>query len=118
RAPEQVPASVDPVRLEQVVTNLVDNALKFSPADAPVEVEVGAAGEGTVRIAVRDHGPGVPPERRARLFERYYQADEAASQGGMGLGLYVSRHLVESHGGSITLESPEDGGARFVVILP
>jgi PAS domain S-box-containing protein len=118
RAPEPLPAAVDPVRLEEVVANLLDNALKYAPVGAPVEVEVGAPEPETVRIAVRDHGPGIPPERRARLFERFYQAHEGTGAGGVGLGLYISRHFVGLHGGTIAVEAPEGGGTRFVVLLP
>jgi uncharacterized protein YdhG (YjbR/CyaY superfamily)/nitrogen-specific signal transduction histidine kinase len=117
---EPVWACVDPVRLEQVVTNLLDNALKFSPADTPVEVEVELApgDPDQVRITVRDYGHGIPVERRARLFERYFQAHEPHADLGVGLGLYISRHFVELHGGSIAVESPPDGGSRFVVLIP
>jgi signal transduction histidine kinase len=118
------PAVVDPVRVEQIVMNLLDNALKFSPTTTPVEVEVDvdvAAPRGDpafVRIAVRDHGPGIPSERRARVFERYVQAHDRSTHPGVGLGLYITRHFVELHGGSVRLESPPDGGTRFVVLLP
>jgi signal transduction histidine kinase len=114
---ERLFACVDPVRLEQVVTNLLDNALKFSPPAAPVEVDVEGEPD-QVRITVRDYGPGVPVARRARLFERYFQAHEPQADLGVGLGLYISRHFVELHDGSIALESPPDGGSRFVVLLP
>jgi signal transduction histidine kinase len=117
---QPAPAFVDPVRLEQVVTNLIDNALKFSPATTPVEVDVEpcAADPGFVRIAVRDYGVGVPADHRTRLFERYFQAHEPESGLGVGLGQYISRHFVELHGGSIALQSPPDAGSRFVVLLP
>ena len=72
-----------------------------------------------VEIAVRDHGPGIPPDHREHIFERFYQAGEGQSNAaGMGLGLYISREIVELHGGSIRAEFPEDGGARFVIALP
>jgi signal transduction histidine kinase len=67
---------------------------------------------------VRDHGIGVPLEHHERIFDRFYQAHAADYYSGIGLGLYVSRQIVELHGGQITVESPPDGGSRFVVVLP
>jgi signal transduction histidine kinase len=113
--PERRAASVDPLRLEQVLVNLLDNADKYSPAGAPIDVEMrsGAA----IEIAVRDQGPGVPPEQRERIFERFYQA-HTRTRSGMGLGLYISRQIVELHGGTLTAEFPTEGGSRFVIRLP
>jgi signal transduction histidine kinase len=118
RAPERVEAVVDPLRVEQVLANLLGNAVKFSPPGSPVEVELSAGGDGHVRLAVRDRGVGVPPERRDRLFEPFHQAHGEGYGGGMGLGLYVSRQVAELHGGAIGAEFPSDGGARFVLTLP
>jgi signal transduction histidine kinase len=117
RAPDQIVAVFDEVRIGQVLTNLIDNAFKFSPAPAPVEVEVAAVDGGAV-LAVRDHGPGVPEAERERIFGRHQQLDEGRMSGGLGLGLYVSREIVRHHGGTILVEGPDDGGARFVVRLP
>ena len=111
-----VAADVDPLRLEQVVRNLLDNAVKFSPQGGDIDVRVGASGPGHVAITVRDHGVGVPPERRPGLFQRYQHME--GSPGGLGLGLYVSRQIVERHGGQIDAEFPDDGGTRIVVTLP
>jgi signal transduction histidine kinase len=69
-------------------------------------------------LAVRDHGPGIPPERRPRLFERFTHAHADDYVSGLGLGLFISRHVVELHGGQIDAEFPDDGGTRFVVRLP
>jgi signal transduction histidine kinase len=70
-------------------------------------------------VSVRDQGPGIPVEHRAHIFERFYQAGAAAEHAaGMGLGLFISREIVELHGGSISAEFPSDGGARFVIALP
>jgi signal transduction histidine kinase len=110
--------SADPVRLEQVVTNLVDNAVKFSPPGGDVLVSVARDAGGHARICVRDWGLGVPPERRAHIFDRFFQAHSEGHLGGMGLGLYISKQIVEQHGGTIRAEFPEDGGSRFVVTLP
>jgi signal transduction histidine kinase len=114
---DSLEADVDPLRLEQVVANLVDNAVKYSLAGGDVEVELSSTGD-TVRLAVRDHGIGIPPDRRDNIFDRFYQAHAERNLGGMGLGLYVSRQIVQLHGGVLTAEFPEDGGTRFVVHLP
>ena len=112
-----IEATVDAIRLEQVVRNLIDNAVKFSPSGGPIEVSV-AEVEGRVRITVRDHGVGVAPDARAMLFQRYQHAHGKDRSGGLGLGLFVSREIVERHGGSIVAEHPAEGGTRMIVILP
>ena len=96
-APDCVQAHVDPMR---------------------IEVEVSTPRAQTVRVAVRDHGIGIPPQRRQELFTRYYQAHAESHRSGLGLGLYISRCIVEHHGGRIGVEFPADAGARFVVDLP
>jgi PAS domain S-box-containing protein len=116
--PSELRALVDPLRFEQVLTNLLDNAVKFSPDAESIEVDLSRTSLGMVRLAVTDHGPGIPPEGRERIFDRFYQADPRHHATGMGLGLYISRQIVEQHGGSIRAELPAEGGARFVVILP
>jgi signal transduction histidine kinase len=117
-APPEVRASVDALRLEQVLTNLLDNALKFSPAGGQIDVEVSAPDTSTVRLAVRDRGLGIPPEHRGRIFERFHQAHAREHRSGLGIGLYMSRGIVELHGGQMWAEFPPDGGTRFVVTLP
>lgn len=117
-APYAVFARVDPLRLQQVLSNLLDNALKFSPPHTEVLVRLSLTEAGAVRLVVRDHGPGVPEEQRERIFERYFQTPTAGRSGGVGLGLYISRQIIELHGGQIHAEAPADGGARFVVMLP
>jgi len=117
-APDCVPAHVDPMRIEQVVGNLLDNAIKFSPDGGRIEVEVSTPRAQMVRVVVRDHGIGIPPQRRQELFTRYYQAHAESHRSGLGLGLYISRCIVEHHGGRIGVEFPADAGARFVVELP
>lgn len=117
-APSSLEALVDPLRLEQVLTNLLDNAVKYSPEESEVEVVLRRDGADALELAVRDHGPGIPAEKRDQLFERFYQAHASGHHGGMGLGLYISREIVELHGGTIRAEFPSDGGSRFVVRLP
>jgi PAS domain S-box-containing protein len=116
--PPSLEAEVDPLRLEQVLTNLLDNAIKYSPQGGPIEVVLTRATPGEVVLSVRDHGLGIPPEKRGQIFERFYQAHGNGNKSGMGLGLYVSRQIVELHGGEITAEFPPDGGSRFLVRLP
>ncbi|HEY7983271.1 MAG TPA: ATP-binding protein [Ktedonobacterales bacterium] len=119
RAEEGVVAAVDPVSIEQVLSNLLDNAIKYSPDGGRIEVELGrAAGDEQVRLAVRDHGLGIAPEKRAAIFERFYQAHATEHRSGLGLGLYIIRQIVSQHDGTIAAEFPEDGGARFIVLLP
>ncbi len=116
-APESLVAYVDPLRLEQVLFNLIDNAIRYSPQGGRVEVTLSMLRSGAVRLAVRDHGIGIPPEQREHLFQRFFQAARRPA-GGLGLGLYASRRIVELHGGRIWAEFPDDGGSRFVVELP
>ena len=95
-------------RIARAVTNLLDNAGKWSPAGGVVEVTV-RAGE----VSVRDHGPGVAPEDAPRVFDRFWRAPNARSLPGSGLGLSIVKDVAESHGGSVTLEQASGGGARF-----
>jgi signal transduction histidine kinase len=118
QAPEAAWAMVDPDRFEQVIANLLDNAVRYSPDGGVIDVEVGPGSAGTVAVGIRDHGIGVPPELRERVFEQFFQVKSEGSPAGMGMGLYLSRYLAEMHGGAIRLESPPDGGSRFVVEVP
>ena len=114
-APSELRINGDALRLEQVLTNLFDNAVKFSPEGGPIEVGVKRMVT-TAVITVRDHGIGVNREDRPKLFEQFYQAHPNRS--GLGLGLYISRHIVERHGGTMYAEQPEGRGTRFVISLP
>lgn len=118
RAPDRLTADVDPLRLEQVLTNLIDNAIKYSPSGGEIEIDLDLAPNDEVRIIVRDHGIGIPAERRAHIFDRFYQAHVEPALGGLGLGLHISRQIVELHGGTLSAEFPPEGGSRFVVNLP
>jgi K+-sensing histidine kinase KdpD len=118
-APRSVPAWVDPLRLEQVLTNLVNNALKYSPQGGPIALTLAVdPGGASVRLAVCDRGLGIPTERRAHIFDRFYRAHADHHRSGLGLGLYISQQIVALHGGRLEAEFPEDGGARFIVTLP
>ena len=108
----------DEARLGQVVVNLVHNAIKFSPDGGEVRVAVRRAGE-DIELSVTDHGIGIKRADRARIFERFYKADRARVRGGgTGLGLAIARHVVEGHGGQITVESEEGAGSTFTVTIP
>jgi PAS domain S-box-containing protein len=108
----------DPDRLEQVLQNLLTNAVKYSPDGGEILVQVFDLGR-EARVAVGDQGPGIPAEVLPRLFERFYRAEnEAGAQEGLGLGLYITRALVEAHGGSIGVESELGRGSVFTFTLP
>jgi signal transduction histidine kinase len=108
----------DPKRVAQILANLVGNALKFTPAGGVVELSV-APEHDFVRFTVSDSGPGVPAAELPRLFDRYYQAcDGAQKRQGLGLGLSISKTLVEAHGGRIWAESRPGAGATFHFTLP
>jgi len=117
-APASLEAEVDPLRFEQVVSNLLDNAVKYSPDGGAIEVALVPRADGTVELSVRDHGLGIPPDKRESIFDRFYQAHADDHRSGLGLGLYICRQIVDLHGGAIRAEFPPDGGTRFVVRLP
>ncbi len=114
---DQVIAEVDPLRFEQVTMNLLDNAVKYSPNGTPVEVTLTCEVDRFV-LVVRDYGPGIPTALRERVFERYFQGHADNQRSGLGLGLYITREIVNAHGGEITAEFPSDGGSRFIVRMP
>jgi signal transduction histidine kinase len=114
-------AEVDQLSIERVVSNLLDNAIKYSPNGGQIDIELSRAERSDAeraRLAVRDRGIGIPPEMRASIFDRFYQAHASDHRSGLGLGLYISREIVNVHGGDIVAEFPADGGTRFVVRLP
>lgn len=116
RAQGQVVGSWDRSRLDQVLTNLLTNALKFGEGK-PIEVEVSSSG-GRARLAVRDRGIGIAPEEQGKLFQRYQRLASATPHPGLGLGLYIVRQIVERLGGSVRVESRPGEGALFEVELP
>jgi PAS domain S-box-containing protein len=115
-APEKVVGRWDRGRIEQVLANLLSNAMKFG-AGRPIEVDVDATDE-AVRIAVRDHGIGISAEDQARIFERFERAVPTRHFGGLGLGLYTGVQILRAHQGSLRVESRQGQGARFVIDLP
>jgi PAS domain S-box-containing protein len=111
-----VEGSWDRLRIEQVLINLLSNAFKYA-AGSPVKISITRAlTEGILVIA--DKGPGIPPEALTRLFQRFERAAPMRHFGGLGLGLYVARQIVEAHGGTLSVSNPPEGGARFTVRLP
>jgi signal transduction histidine kinase len=114
-----LPAMIgDRGRLMQTIANLVDNAVKYTPAPGQVTVTVQPSGAGGVEIAVADTGPGIAPDERSRIWERLYRGDRSRSQRGLGIGLSLVRAIAEAHGGSASVESEVGRGSRFVVALP
>jgi signal transduction histidine kinase len=121
-APERIDVHADRDRLDQVLTNLIENAVKYSPDGGPVRVVAERRG-GEVEVRVSDAGIGIPPEHRDHVFERFYQADGDAGRrrfGGLGLGLYISRAIIDAHGGRIwAAPNVEDGaGSVFGFRIP
>ena len=114
---ELPPVYIDPVEIDQVVANLVENAVKYTPPGAEIAVSA-AVEDGELRVSVADQGPGVPDEAVPRLFEPFYRADGAETVRGSGLGLAVARGLVEAHGGRIWVESANGRGAHFTFVIP
>jgi signal transduction histidine kinase len=118
-APERMIAEVDPIRLEQVIVNLLNNAVKYSPPGSDVQISLEWADDDSITLTVQDHGPGIPVADRDQIFDRFYQGGQrVVPGGGMGLGLYISREIVELHGGDILADFPESGGTRFIIRLP
>jgi excisionase family DNA binding protein len=117
-APDSLSALVDPLRVEQVLSNLLDNAIKYSPDGGSIEVVLIQPAARVAEVSVRDHGIGIPEDKRGQIFNRYYQAHDDSHRSGMGLGLYICRQIVELHGGQIRAELPADGGTRIVLRLP
>ena len=120
--PEQpIELVMDSDRVSQVLTNLISNALKFSPAETSVTVSA-AQMDGEAVISVHDEGPGIPPDQLPHIFERFYQVPDSAelsgSKIGLGLGLYISREIVERHGGRLWAESEPGKGSTFAFSLP
>jgi len=109
--------SADPDRIERVLVNLLSNALKYSPVEAAVTVEIGAA-EGGGAVTVIDRGVGIAPEDLPHLFERFFRARGTRRPEGLGLGLYIARLLVQAHGGRVDVESRLGGGSAFRLVLP
>ncbi len=118
----EVPDSLPPVPMDlplmaQALVNLLDNALKYSPPDRPITVKAEATGS-ELRLTVVDEGPGIPEEDKTRIFDKFYRVQRSAEVMGTGLGLPISKGIVEAHGGSIWVSNREGRGAAFTILLP
>ena len=107
----------DYVEIDQVLANLVENAMKYTPTGSSIDVAVTSISEG-LRFSVTDNGPGIPISQREQVFEKFYRATNARGQQGTGIGLTISRGLVEAHGGRIWIESPPSGGTTVAFTIP
>lgn len=116
-APELPLVFVDYVLVVQVLKNLIENAMKHSPPDSPIDIDARAA-EGMVQVRVSDRGSGVPPQQRERIFDRFYRVEEPGGPSGTGLGLAVCKGIVEAHRGRIWVEPRAGGGSTFAFTLP
>ncbi len=110
----------DPDRLRQVISNLIDNAIKYGRMEGEVVINARGLDSRRIEISVQDDGPGIPAEACARIFERFFRGDKARSreQGGTGLGLAIVKHVVQAHGGEVRVDSAPGAGARFSFTLP
>jgi len=117
--PPALVAEADPDRLRQVLSNLLDNAVKYGRAEGRATACARSLGDGRIEVSISDDGPGIQPEAQARIFERFYRVDKARSrdQGGTGLGLAIVKHVVQAHGGDVRVESGPDKGTTFYFTL-
>jgi signal transduction histidine kinase len=118
-AADGVCVTADRLVLREAITNIVDNGIKYSPRGSTIEIRVGTGRDGAA-LTVADQGPGIAPEYRARIFDRFFRVDEGRSResGGTGLGLAIARWAVEVNGGHISVDTPATGGSVFRVVLP
>jgi len=118
--PAGIAARADADRMHQVLSNLIDNAIKYGRPDGRVKLGGRALDGDRVELSVQDDGPGIPPEATARIFERFFRVDKARSreQGGTGLGLAIVKNVMEAHGGSVRVESTPGAGSIFFLTLP
>ena len=105
------------VLMTQVLVNLLDNALKYTPRESGIELAAGVD-DGTLTLEVSDRGPGIPESDLDRVFDKFYRVPVPEGAGGTGLGLSICKGIVEAHGGSIRAENREGGGLRMIVALP
>jgi signal transduction histidine kinase len=118
---EHIVVEVDPQRLEQVLSNLLGNAIKYSPQGGPIAITLQEeTAQQMVELSIQDHGIGIPADQQAQIFGRFMRAENVRAHGigGTGLGLYLCRELVERQGGRIWFESVEGEGSTFRVALP
>lgn len=116
---DEAMVDLDPERFGQVLTNIFDNAIKFSPPNTKITATLYRKDNATL-LDITDEGPGIPPHDLPRIFERFYKGDRSRTRtgGGTGLGLAIARHMVEAHGGTITAQNNDISGATFTITLP
>lgn len=118
KLPKGIPMILaDSVMIEQVLINLLENAVRYTPAGSQLEIYA-KTNESSVEIAIADHGPGIPKGQEDRLFEKFYQTRHETAQSGVGLGLAICRAIIEVHGGRIYAQNRPEGGAVFIFTLP
>jgi signal transduction histidine kinase len=110
--------SIDETRIHQVLLNLLENAVRYSPSGAPITVTVSSPSAAVARVTVRDRGPGIAAAEQQRLFQRFVRGAASEGKGGLGIGLYLCRTIVERHGGTIGVDSTVGEGASFSIDLP
>ena len=116
--PDASDVQADPAKLQDIVRNLVENAVNYSPDGAELQLSAARADD-RISLTIADSGPGIPPQDLTRVFERFYRVDKSRSRpGGTGLGLAIVKHLVELHGGEVAASNRPAGGAVFTVTLP
>ena len=113
------PLLLDPIRLEQMLSNLLSNAMRYTPVAGQIDVDITPLSK-VIRLTVHDSGPGIPEDALPFIFERFYRADKSRSriEGGTGLGLAIARNLARAHGGDLTATNHASGGALFTLTLP
>jgi two-component system sensor histidine kinase KdpD len=116
-SPELPNISMDFTLISRVLINVIDNAIKYSPPEAPIEIQAQAA-NGYMEIAVVDRGTGIPKEDLTRIFDKFYRVQRPDNVTGTGLGLAISKGIVEAHGGFMAAENRPDGGAIIMLALP
>jgi two-component system sensor histidine kinase KdpD len=118
RLPPDLPlVPLDAVLIEQVLVNLLENAVKYTPSGTPIEISA-VAESNVVRVEVADRGPGLPVGEELRVFDKFYRAPETVARSGIGLGLTICRGIITAHGGRIWAENRPGGGAAFRFTLP
>ena len=117
---EDISASADPNRLRQVLSNLIDNAIKYGKNEGSIYISSSVLATKRIEVRIMDDGPGIPLDVQSRIFERFFRVDKARSrdQGGTGLGLAIVKHVVQAHGGDVRVESELGKGSTFIFTLP
>jgi two-component system sensor histidine kinase KdpD len=116
-APDLPIVQIDAVLIERVLCNLIENAVKYTPAGSTITISVEAEGE-SMRLTISDNGPGIPPGREDAIFEKFSRGERESAIPGVGLGLAICRAIVEAHGGSIRAGRAPKGGAAFIITVP